>query len=261
MSRVPITVCVVTLDEERNIAACLASAHFADEVVVVDSHSTDRTRAIAAEMGARVIERDWPGHIQQKNFAIEQASHAWVLCLDADERLSPELAGAIQAALEGDALPSGFEFNRRTWYLGRWIRHGGWYPDTKLRLFRRSAGRWGGINPHDHVHVEGEVVKLRGDLLHYSYDSIADHLRIIDSYTTIMADERHAAGKRAGVLSVLGRPAWKFLRMYVLKAGFLDGLAGLIVALLGSYYTFLKYAKLLELGRGWSASGERDGGA
>lgn len=255
MSRVPVTVCVITLNEEHTIEACLASVPFADEVIVVDSHSTDRTRETATACGARVIERDWPGHIEQKNFAIDQASHPWVLCLDADERLSPELQTAVLAALEragADDAPAGFTCNRRTWYLGRWIGHGGWYPDRKLRLFDRRRGRWGGTNPHDHVHVDGPVEHLPGDLLHYSYDSISDHLRTIDLFTTIAAREKFKQGRRGGVLPLLLRPGWKFLRMYVFRAGFLDGRAGLLVALLGSYYVFLKYAKLMELARGWT---------
>jgi glycosyltransferase involved in cell wall biosynthesis len=252
-----LSVCVIAMDEEDHIEACLASADFADEWIVVDSHSSDRTRELAEAKGARVVERDWPGHIEQKNFALDQATHDWVLCLDADERVSPELREAILAALDADGLPDGFEFARRTRYLGRWIRHGGWYPDVKLRLFRRSKGRWGGVNPHDHVRVDGVVRRLSGDVLHYSYRSLADHLRTVNSFTDIAAREKHRDGTRAGLLDLTLRPAWKFLRMYVLKAGFLDGLPGFVVAVTGSYYVFLKYAKLWELRRG---SGDAHGG-
>jgi glycosyltransferase involved in cell wall biosynthesis len=242
-----LSVCIVAMNEEDRIAECIESADFADEWIVIDSHSTDRTCEIAAEHGARVVERDWPGHVEQKNFALDQAAHDWVLCLDADERVSPELRASILAALERPELPDGFECARRTWYLGRWIRHGGWYPDRKLRLFRRSRGRWGGVNPHDHVFTEGRVERLDGDLLHYSYRSLSDHLATIDSFTTIAAREKHARGRRASVLDLVGRPAWKFLRMYLLKCGFLDGLPGLVAAVTGSFYVFLKYAKLREL--------------
>ena len=260
MTRARVSVCVITLNEEHRLCDCLQSVPFADELIVVDSHSTDATRDIAEAAGARVIERDWPGHIEQKNFAIDQATHDWVLCLDADERLSDELQQSVLAALERDDPPAGFTCNRRTHYLGRWIDHGGWYPDRKLRLFRRSGGRWGGVNPHDHVHLEGTVEHLRGDLLHYSYDSIADHLNTINLFTTIAAREKHKRGGRGSLVSLLLRPGWKFLRMYVFRAGFLDGRAGLIVALLGSYYVFLKYAKLTELSRGWiSARDDRRG--
>jgi glycosyltransferase involved in cell wall biosynthesis len=246
MTRPRLSVCVVAMDEADHIADCLRSADFADEWIVVDSHSKDRTREIAASSGARVIERDWPGHVEQKNFALDQASHDWVLCLDADERVSPELRASILRALESPDLPAGFECARRTRYLGRWIRHGGWYPDRKLRLFRRSAGRWGGTNPHDHVRVEGRVARLGGDLLHHSYRSLSDHLRTIDSFTTIAAREKRAAGRRAGWLDTTLRPFGKFLRMYVLRAGFLDGWPGFAAAVSGAYYVFLKYAKLRE---------------
>ncbi len=247
--RPKLSVCIVAMDEEDRIVDCLRSVDFADEWIVVDSHSTDRTRELAAGLGARVIERDWPGHVEQKNVALDAAQHDWVLCLDADERVSPELRASLLAALARPDLPDGFECNRRTWYLGRWIRHGGWYPDRKLRLFRRSRGRWGGTNPHDHVRVEGATQRLDGDLLHYSYRSISDHLRTIDSFTSIAAREKFARGRKAGVLALVGRPLWKFLRMFVLRAGFLDGAAGFVVAVTGAFYVFLKYAKLRELHR------------
>jgi len=250
MMRPPLTVCIVAMNEEDNIADCLASADFVDERIVVDSHSTDATRERAAASGARVIERDWPGHVEQKNFAIDQATNDWVLCLDADERVSPELRASILAALDRGQLPDGFEMARRTWYLGRWIRRGGWYPDVKLRLFRRSKGRWGGVNPHDHARVEGRVERLDGDLLHYSYRSISDHVRSIDAFTTIAAREKFKAGRRAGIVDLTLRPFGKFLRMYVLKLGFLEGAAGFVVAATGAFYVFLKYAKLRELERG-----------
>ncbi len=237
------------MDEEENVAECLMSADFAEEQIVVDSHSKDLTRERAASCGARVIERDWAGHVEQKNFAIGQAKHDWVLCLDADERISPELRASILAALERSDLPDGFEMARRTWYLDRWIRRGGWYPDRKIRLFRRSKARWGGENPHDRVHLDGRVERLEGDLLHYSYRSISDHIRTIDRFTTIAAREKHAAGKRAGLFDLTLRPVGKFLSMYLLKLGFLEGFTGLIVAGTGAYYVFLKYAKLWELGR------------
>lgn len=250
MTRPPLSVCVVARDEEAKIADCLRSASFADEWIVVDSHSADRTREIAASLGARVVERDWPGHVEQKNFALSQASHDWVLCLDADERVSDELRASIAEALGAADLPEGFECARRTLYLGRWIRHGGWYPDRKLRLFRRSAGGWTGRNPHDRVEVRGRVVRLRGDLLHLSYDSLADHVATINSFTSIAAQEKRAAGERAGLLDVTLRPAGKFLRMYVLKLGLLDGWPGFAAAVSGAYYVFLKYAKLRETPRG-----------
>lgn len=256
MTRPKLSVCVVAMNEEAKIADCLRSADFADEAIVVDSHSTDRTREIAASLGARVVERDWPGHVAQKAHALSLATHEWVLCLDADERVSPELRASILAALERSDLPAGFECARRTWYLGRWIRHGGWYPDRKLRLARRADAAWTGVNPHDRLEVKGRVDRLGGDILHFSYDSLSDHLRTIDSFTTIAAREKHASGEGAGFARCLLHPVGKFLRMYVAKAGFLDGFPGFAVAVSGAYYVFLKYAKLWELDH---ARGRPDG--
>jgi len=232
------------MNEADRIGECLRSADFADEWIVVDSHSTDATRQIAAAFGARVIERDWAGWVEQKNFAVEQASHDWVLCLDADERLSPELRRSIEAALERDDDTAGFEFSRLTRYMGRWIRHGGWYPDRKLRLFRRSSGRFEGRNPHDRVRVNGRVERLAGDILHDPFRSLSDHIRTIDRYTTVAAEEKHARGVRASLVDLTLRPWGKFVRMYLLKRGLFDGLPGFVVAVTGAFYVFLKYAKL-----------------
>ncbi len=246
----PLSVCIVAMNEEDRIGACIRSADFADEWLVVDSHSTDRTREIAATLGARVIERDWPGWLEQKNFAIAQAAHDWVLCLDADEWLSPQLRASILQALERADPPDGFEFARRTRYLGRWIRHGGWYPDRKLRLFRRDLGRFEGRNPHDRVRVRGRVEALSGDLLHDPYRSISDHLRTIDRYTTVSAQDKHARAERASLSDITLRPFGQFLRTYVLQLGFLDALPGFAVAVTAAFYVFLKYTKLRALQRG-----------
>jgi glycosyltransferase involved in cell wall biosynthesis len=244
-----LSVCIITRDEEDRIGDCLASLEgVADEVVVVDSGSTDRTRALAAERGAKVIEHEWPGHVQQKNHAVARASHEWVLCIDADERLSPELARAIERLRSaGPGEVRGFYLNRHTRYLGRWIDHGGWYPEWRLRLFDRGAGGWTGVNPHDRVEVQGPTARLDGDLFHHTYRSVSDHLRTIDNFTTIAARERRRAGRRFSVTMMLVGPAWRFLRMYVLRRGFLDGLPGLVLALMAGYYVFLKHVKLLEL--------------
>jgi glycosyltransferase involved in cell wall biosynthesis len=249
VSRPPLSVCVITLNEAAHLEACLRSADFADEWIVVDSHSTDRTRDIAHAFGARVIERDWPGHIAQKNFAIDAATHDWVLCLDADERLSPELRDAILARLAREPLPDGFTMARRNHYMGRWIRHGGWYPDAKLRLFRRSRGRWTGTDPHDRARVDGAVERLDGDLLHWSYASLSDHLRTIDSFTSAAAKARYARGERARMFDLTLRPWARFLKMYVVKRGFLDGVAGFVIAVMGAFYVFLRYAKMRALER------------
>jgi glycosyltransferase involved in cell wall biosynthesis len=253
--RAPFTACIIAFNEERDLPAALESVAFADEIVVVDSHSTDRTRDIARafrgrsadgkEVTPRVIERDWPGHVEQKNFAIDQATHDWVLAIDADERVSPALRREVEEALASPGA-DGYTMPRKTRYLGRWILGGGWYPDRKLRLFRRSRGRWGGVNPHDHVHVEGKVEHFRGDLHHRSYRSIEDHIRTINSFTDIAAREKRARRVRWPLLRMAVHPPFKFIKMYFLKRGFREGTAGLIIAGLGAFYVFLKYAKLWE---------------
>ncbi len=247
----PVTLCVITLNEEDRLADCLESAAFTDHTVLVDSDSTDRTREIAREHGAEVVVKQFDGRlVEQKDHAVSLAKTDWVLCLDADERLSPELVSSVREALAdpGDAVA--FSMNRMTFYLGRFIRHGGWYPDRKVRLFRREKAKWGGVNPHDHVQVESGVVRhLEGDILHYSYRSVSDHLRQIDRFTSVAAREWQARGRSFSSFKLVFNPVGKFLRMYLLKAGFLDGAAGFAVAVLGSYYVFLKYLKHWELVR------------
>lgn len=260
-AKTPLTVCMITFNEEPNLGAALESVPFADEIIVVDSHSTDRTREIAAAFRGtartgevvvpRVLDRDWPGHVEQKNFAIDAATHEWVLCLDADERVSPELRVEVEAVLAaGSPSADGYSMPRKTHYLGRWIRTSGWYPDRKLRLFRRSRGRWGGINPHDHVYVQGRVEKLTGDILHFSYRDIAHHVRTINSFTSIAAEEKIRRQVGWPVLRMVTHPPAKFLKMYFLQRGFRDGIPGLIIAGLGAFYVFLKYAKLWEIREG-----------
>ena len=247
----PISACIIAYDEEDKIGECLASVGFCAEVLVVDSHSSDRTREIARERGARVIERDWPGHIEQKNFAIEQAVHDWVLCVDADERVTPELRAAIEARFaRGEPDRPGYRVNRRNIYLGRWIRGAGWYPDAKLRLFRRSLGRWAGVNPHDHVVLRpgaGDPESLDADLEHRTYDDIADHLETIQYFSTIAAAEKLARGQRWPRLKLVFNPPLRWFRDFVLKGGYRDGWRGFIVATLSAFYSFARYAKLWEL--------------
>ena len=246
----PITACVITYNEEHNVQACLESLAFCAELLVVDSHSEDATRDLAAACGARVIERDWPGHIEQKNFAIDQATQDWVLCVDADERVTPELRTRIQELFaDPGALARGYTLNRRNIYLGRWIRGGGFYPDRKLRLFRRGQGRWQGVNPHDHVYLDppGEVRDLKLDLEHYTYRGISDHLKTIDYFSTIAAREKLSRKKKSTGLNLLFGGPWKFFKMLILQGGLRDGWRGWIVAALGAYYVFLRYAKLWEL--------------
>ena len=249
--REKISACIIAMDEADRIGECLDSLAFCDEIVVVDSHSSDATRDVAADKGAFVIERDWPGHVAQKEFAVRAASHDWVLCVDADERLSPELAREIQG-LRDAGFPdhAGWRFPRLSNYLGTWVRYGTWYPDLQLRLFDRRRGSWGGNNPHDRVELEGNVGRLAGDLVHFPYRNFAEHLATIDRYTTIMAEGLLERGRRGSWFDLILRPPVRFLRFYVLKRGFLLGWKGLVLAYLAAHYVRLKYAKLLVLQSG-----------
>jgi len=242
-----ISVCIITFNEEQDIRACLESVRWAGEIVVVDSFSADRTVEIAREYTARVIQRGWPGHVEQKNFALQQATGDWILSLDADERVSPELAVEIQEVIRRADRPEvGYAVPRKTFYLGGWVMHGGWYPSRRLRLVRRGRAKWSGVNPHDHLYADGPTGNLKGDLYHFTYRDIADHLKTIDSFTTISAREMFQAGRKHPLLHMFFHPIGKFLKMYFLRLGFLDGAAGFILAVLSGYYVFLKYAKLWE---------------
>ncbi len=250
-----LSMCVITLNEERNIRECLGSVTWADEIVVIDSGSTDATVAIAREFTDRVFVRDWPGHVAQKNRAVDSAANDWVFCIDADERVSPLLRSEIEAVLSGEPAHAGYSVPRLTWYCGRWIRHASWYPDRKVRLYDRRKGRFTGLDPHDRVEVEGTVGRFNGDLYHYSYRDIAHHLEQINRYTTTMAALKAEAGVRRPVARMIGYPLAKFLKMYILRQGFRDGVQGFMVCVLGAVYEFVKYAKLWELKHGGSRAG------
>lgn len=245
-----VSACIICFNEEANIRACLESVRFCDEIVVIDSGSTDRTLEIAREHTDRVVVRPFPGHIEQKNFAIDAARNDWVFSIDADERVTDELRRSIEDVLAEPAprFP-GYALARRTFHLGRFIRWGGWYPDRKVRLFDRRRGRWGGINPHDHVLLEGSAGRLAGDLLHFSYRDLRHQMDTVNSFTSIAAKELAARGRGAIVLRMLAHPPAAFFRSYVLKLGFLEGVPGLILAGVAAFYSFLKYAKLWEARR------------
>jgi glycosyltransferase involved in cell wall biosynthesis len=239
-----ISATIVTLNEERNIARAIRSLACADEILIVDSGSTDRTREIAAGLGARVIEEPWRGYAAQKNFAACCASHDWILSLDADEELTPELASEIAALKQTSAPPcDGYSFPRLAQYLGRWIHHSGWYPDRKVRFYDRRKGKWVGDYVHESVRVEGSVGELGGDLLHYTCASISEHMRTLDRYTTLAAQEVAARGQSVPFIRLTMDPCWTFFRTFYLQRGFLDGRQGLILAVMAGLYTFLKYAK------------------
>ena len=246
-SEVPLSVVVVTFNEEANIARCLAAlAGVADEVLVVDSFSTDRTVEICRQHGARVVENAFAGYVEQKNFATAQARFDHVLQLDADEVLTPELQAEIRQ-LKADWHHAGYTLPRLTNYCGHWVRHGGWYPDRKLRLYDRRRGRWTGLLLHERYELDaGETTgALQADLLHYSYDSVEQHVNQLNKFTSIAADELVLRGRtRVSWAQVLLRPVWKFVHGYFFRLGFLDGFAGLCIAGISAGGVFLKFAKL-----------------
>lgn len=244
-----LTVTVITRNEASHIGAALDSVAWADERLVIDSHSTDDTVAVARARGARVEQREWPGYSDQKNYAADIASHDWILSLDADERVSPELADEIRALLQQEPDARGYRIPRVTWYLGRWIRGTDWYPDYQLRLYDRRTGRWNGRVVHESVSIKDAPGRLRHDLQHYAYRDISHHLATIDRYTTLVAEQAHAEGRRSGPLAAVVHAKAAFLRNYLLRRGITQGAAGLVVSVLNSYYVFLKFVKLWELGR------------
>ncbi|NKE70974.1 glycosyltransferase family 2 protein [Candidatus Manganitrophus noduliformans] len=249
MSRPKLSVTVITLNEEKEIGDCLDSAAWADEIVVVDSGSSDRTVEIAGKYTDKVFSYAWTGYAAQKNRALELATHPWVLSLDADERVSPELRGEIEQILESPRHADGYRIPRKNFFLGRWIRHGGWHPDYVLRFFKREAGRFGERKVHESVTIRGEIGTLRSPLAHYTYRSLEDYFRRMDRYSTLAAEEMFEAGKRANLLDLFLRPPATFLKMVVLRQGFRDGGDGLLLGRLYSTYTFAKYAKLYKMGR------------
>jgi glycosyltransferase involved in cell wall biosynthesis len=247
---IQLSVVIIAYNEERNIARCLESVkEIADEIIVVDSYSADKTVEICRSHGAKVIQHKFEGHIQQKNYALEQASFFFSLSLDADEVLSEELRRSI-ATIKSDWKYDGYEMNRLTNYCGAWIRHCGWYPDRKIRLFDRRKGKWSGINPHDRYALNesnASVGHLHGDILHYSYYSISDHVKQVEYFTEISARVLFETGKKASLVRLLLSPIFRFFRDYILKGGFLDGYYGFVVCMISSHAVFLKYAKLREL--------------
>jgi glycosyltransferase involved in cell wall biosynthesis len=246
-----LSACVITFNEADRIEACLRSLSFCDEIVVVDSHSGDATRALAGAGGARVIERDWPGYRSQKQFAIEAARYDWVLCLDADERVSDALRSEILALrARGFSGAAGWSIPRITDYFGRFLRHGNAYPDRLVRLFDRRRGGWSGYEIHENTRIRGPVGRLHGHLEHYSYRSLADHQNRMQRYADLMAQAMYEHGRRCGLLPVLLNPQWRFVRGYLLRLGWLDGWRGLVFALIEANYVRRKYLSLFIRSRG-----------
>lgn len=250
--RPALSACIITLNEADRIGDCIASLAFCDDIVVIDSGSVDGTRERAIERGARVIERAFDGYRAQKDFAVNAAHHDWVLCLDADERIGDALRASIEEArATGFAGAAGYRFARVTDYFGAWLRHGNAYPDRVLRLFDRRRGGWRGNREiHEHASVDGRVRTLGGDLEHRAYRSLGDQLSRLDRYARLMAEDQHAKGRRAHIANILLNPFWRFVRGYILRAGFLDGWRGLVYASVEANYVRQKFIKLWLLDRG-----------
>lgn len=243
-----ISACIITYNEERTIKDCLLSVSFADEIIVVDSHSTDKTCEIAKEFGAKIVTHDFEGHIQQKNYAKSLAKNEWVISLDADERVSASLRKEIEKIFSIGPAYDGYRFKRKTFYLNKWISHGGWYPDKHLRLFKNSIATWSGKNPHDRIFLDGKVKCLKSDLLHYSFPNLASHINTINNFSGIMARDLFKKNKVHFVLpKMILKTLWKFFEMYIFKRGFLDGRQGFIIATFSAFSTFARYAKLYEI--------------
>jgi glycosyltransferase involved in cell wall biosynthesis len=240
---------IITFNEEKNIDRCLASLHgIADEIIVVDSFSTDRTKEICAKYGVKFFEHKFEGHIQQKNHAASLATFDHILSIDADEALSEELKNEIKR-VKSDWKNDGYYVNRLTNYCGKWIRHCGWYPDRKLRLFKKDKGKWAGFNPHDklELHDASNTSRLDGDLLHYSYYTIEDHISQVNKFTTIGAEVAWTHGERSNIVKIIFKPGIRFLRDYIFHLGFLDGFYGFVICRISSDATFVKYVKLYRL--------------
>jgi len=238
-----ITATIITQDEERNIVRVIESLRCCDEILILDSGSTDRTVELAQNLGARVIEAGWRGYAGQKNWAAEHAAHDWILSLDADEALSEALEGEIWNLKKNGPQFDGYTMPRLARYLGRWIFHSGWYPDRKVRLYHRTKAKWVGDVVHESVHVEGPVGHLDANILHFTCESLSEHLRTLDRYTTLAAQDLVMRQVPIGLWRLIVDPPWTFIKTYFFQRGFQDGLEGLAIAYMAAFYTFLKYSK------------------
>jgi glycosyltransferase involved in cell wall biosynthesis len=243
----PISATLITHNEAANIEEALRSLAWTDEIVVADSGSTDATVEICGRYTGKVFTRPWTGFVDQKNYVVEKASHDWILSLDADERVSLDLTGEIEALRRNGLRFAGYRIPRVAFFMGRWIRHGDWYPDYQLRLFDRRRGRWQGGRVHESVRIDGTPGVLRGQIHHYTYRSLSDYLRRLETYSTLAAQDYMQRGKTASAAKLMAHPAATFLKAYLLKRGFLDGAPGLMAAAMGAVSVYFKYAKLYEL--------------
>ncbi|MEN8170426.1 MAG: glycosyltransferase family 2 protein [Pseudomonadota bacterium] len=250
-----ISACIISFNEEKKIEACIESLlRVADEIIVVDSLSSDMTVELAGKYTDKIFHQEFLGHVEQKNLAVSKAQHDWILSLDCDERLTPELQQSILAIKDGLDEHDAYRMARKTFYVYRWLNYC-WYPDRKIRLFNKNSARWGGINPHDRIEVDGnDIVDLAGDMEHYSFDSISAHLKTIDNFTEIGAREIIKKNKSVTLLAPFTHGAWTFFRLYFLRRGFMDGFAGLVVSMLSFAHVFVKYSKVIFIRRQGSRS-------
>lgn len=245
----PLSIAITAFNEEANLARCVRSAaDLAEEIIVVDSGSTDRTLEIAKELGAKVIHQEWLGHSRQKQVALDCCTREWVLVLDCDEELSPELRASVLSFFDGgkSAAIDGAWFSRKVWFLDRWITHGDWYPDRKLRLVRRAKARMSGNDAHDSVEVDGATTVLAGDLHHYSFPSINRYVEKINVFSDLFLQKQKTEGRKWSLVANVTRPLWRFFRAYVLRRGFLDGFPGLWIAVSTAFYSFVRYSRKYE---------------
>lgn len=245
----PISATLIVYNEEHNITNALQSLSWADEIVVVDSGSTDATLEICRQYTDRILHRDWTGYVDQKNYATDNARNNWIFSLDADERISPELRDEIVDLAASGFPKRGYKIPRIAYFMGQWIKHGDWYPDYQLRLFNRQHGKWQGGRVHESVKINEDPGYLKGDIYHYTYRSLSDYLRRLEIYSNLAAFDYQQKGKQAGLFKLFFNPAATFLKAYLLKRGFLDGTPGFAVAVMGAVSVFFKYAKLYELRR------------
>ncbi len=253
-NKIPLSAFLVCKNEESHIESCLKSLSFCDEIVVVDSFSTDRTPEICKSYGVTFYQRDWPGYRAQKEYACSLATNDWVFLVDSDEVVSDGLRQEILSLLENRhnlkiSNYNGFFVGRVMFHMDKWWKKGGWYPEKKLRLFKKNSVTWGGIDPHEKVIIDGQVGNLAGELEHFSYDSLNDQVKKLLSHSSLRAKEEYNLGRRVNLFDIVIRPILRFVKFYILKKGFLEGTPGLVMGILEAYYTFLKYAQLLEIER------------
>ena len=245
---VKISAVMIVFNEEENIAAVCETVSWADEIIVVDSDSIDKTAEIARKYTDKVFNHEFRGYKDKHEFADAKTSGDWIFWIDADERVTQELRKSIEELKNRDpiTMPEGFRIARKTWYLDRWIKNSGWYPDYQMRLYRKDKSFWDGVAPHETARVKGKIETLRGEFRHYTKRNLSEHHRVLDSYTTLAADYHFKSGRTVGALGIFFFPVAAFFRAFILKKGFLDGVPGLIIAMFAAYAVFLRYAKIWE---------------